>query len=45
MIGETYRFRETRAITNATVEGDFGGVPAVFGQTGTYSVREIQRTA
>ena len=34
--GESYRFRETRVFTNATVEGDFGGVPAVFGQTGTY---------
>jgi hypothetical protein len=43
--GETYRVRETRVVTNATVEGDLGGVPAVFGQTGTYSVREVQRTA
>ena len=43
--GESYRFRETRVLTNATVEGDFGGVPAVFGQTGTYSVKEIQRIA
>ncbi|MEO6021007.1 MAG: hypothetical protein ABIP45_12245 [Knoellia sp.] len=43
--GVTYRSRETRVFSSATVQGSLDGVPAVGGSVGTYSVRSMERIA
>ncbi|WP_169744198.1 hypothetical protein [Knoellia aerolata] len=43
--GVTYRSRETRIFSYATVQGSLDEVPAVDGSVGTYSVRWVERTA
>ena len=43
--GYTYRFRESRVSSFGTVQGSLDGIPAVDGQVGTYSVRQMERIA
>lgn len=43
--GFTYRSRETRISSFATVQGSLDEVPAVDGTVGTYSVRWMERSA
>jgi len=41
--GVSYRYRETTVITEATVEGDFDGLPAVYGSVGTFRRSDTTR--
>jgi hypothetical protein len=43
--GVSYRYRETTVTREATVEGDFDGVPAVFGSVGTFRRSDTTRIA
>lgn len=43
--GYTYKYRETRVTSVATVEGSLDGVAAVGGQVGTYSLRGMERVS
>ena len=43
--GVTYKSRETRISSYATVQGDLDGVPAMDGSVGTYSVRSMEKIA
>lgn len=43
--GITYRYRETRVYNSAVVQGDLGGIPALDGSVGTYSVRSMEKVA
>ena len=43
--GVSYRFRESTVTREATVEGDFDGVPAVFGTVGTFRRSDTTRIA
>ena len=42
--GYTYKSRETRVYSYATVQGSLDGVSAVDGSVGTYSARSMERT-
>jgi hypothetical protein len=42
--GYTYKSRETRTYSYATVRGSLDDVPAVDGSVGTYSARSMERT-
>ena len=43
--GVSYRYRETTVTRQATVEGDFDGVPAVDGSVGTFRRSDTTRIA
>ena len=43
--GVTYKYRETRVYNQAVVQGDVGGIPALDGSVGTYSVRSMEKIA
>lgn len=43
--GTTYRFREMRSTSSASVQGDFDGLPGIDGSVGTYSLRSMERIA
>jgi hypothetical protein len=43
--GVSYRFRESTVTREAAVEGDFDGVPAVFGTVGTFRRSDTTRIA
>ena len=42
--GYTYRYRETRTTSFATVVGNLDGVPAAGGVVGSYALRQMERT-
>lgn len=43
--GVTYKYRESRVYTQATVQGDVDGIPALGGSVGTYSLRSMEKIA
>lgn len=43
--GVSYRYRESTVTREATVEGDFDGVPAVYGSVGTFRRSDTTRIA